>query len=309
MKEIEFRFDAKDGEKIFVRKWLPENEIKCILQISHGMAEHSPRYREFGEYLTQRGIAVYINDHRGHGQTAKSLEEVGFFAPKKGWELVVSDIHELTKIIAKENPNKPVFIFGHSMGSLALRANLMKYENLYYGAIISGTNAKKGALVQVGRTISLLQGFFKGKRKSSKFMTGLSFKGFNTPFKPLKTPFDWLSRDEERNKNYWDDPYCGTVFSNRFFYDMLTMINFINCKKSLENLPKELPLLFISGKMDPVGSFGVEAPIVYNKYKELGVKDIEIKMYENARHEMLNEINRKEVFEDIFNWIEKHIKK
>jgi alpha-beta hydrolase superfamily lysophospholipase len=304
-----FEFTAKDGQKIFVRQWLPDNnEINAIIQVAHGMAEHSGRYTEFAEFFASKGFAVYVNDHRGHGQTAKDLKNVGFLAPNNGWQLVLDDVHQLTQIIKEKHPNKPIFLLGHSFGSMLARAYILEYANDINGVIISGTTGTEGFIVDAGKFLASLQGIFKGKNKPSKLLTGMSFKGYNDPFKPTKTPFDWLSRDEERNKNYWKDPYCGTIFSNRFFYDMLSLIKYINKATNYQKIPQNLPVLFISGTMDPVGEFGKGVKKVYNKFKQKGVQDINLKLYEGGRHEMLNETNRKEVYQDIFDWIGKYIK-
>jgi alpha-beta hydrolase superfamily lysophospholipase len=309
MIEKTFEFEGKQDVQIFVRKWMPETgEIKGILQISHGMQEHSGRYTEFGEFLTKQGYIVYINDHRGHGKTAKKPEDIGILAEKDGWNLVVDDLHKLSKIIKEAYPNSPLFLFGHSFGSFTARTYITRFKDILSGVIISGTNGKSGALVALGKSIASFQGFVKGKTAKTKLLTGMSFKGFNDSFKPTKTPFDWLSKDNARNQNYWDDPLCGVMFSNRFFYDMFSMICYVNSKVAKNNVPTDLPMYIFSGEMDPVGEFGKEVKLVYNNYKELGVKDINLKLYEGGRHEMLNETNRQEVFEDIFNWLEAHKK-
>ncbi|MBN2891834.1 MAG: lysophospholipase [Bacteroidales bacterium] len=305
MNENTFVLKGKNDVEIFVRKWLPEKEeIKGVLQISHGMAEHSNRYREFGEYMTSKGYVVYANDHRGHGQTAKTVEKVGFFGPKDGWKLVVDDVQRLAEKIKEEYPELPHFLFGHSMGSFVARVLITDKSELFNGAIISGTNGKSGFIVSSGIFLAKMQGLLKGKTKSSQLLTDMSFKGYNDPFKPIKTPYDWLSRDYDRNKDYCDDPFCGTVMSNRFFVDMLSMIGFANNKSNMNKISKDLPILLFSGAMDPVGNFGKEVEQVYNIFKNLGVKDINLKLYEGGRHEMLNETNRQEVYEDVFNWLE-----
>ena len=307
MKEIYFDFEADDGKKIFAKKWLPDGKTIAVVQISHGMAEHVERYNEFAQYLSSKNIAVYANDHRGHGKNADP-KKLGFFADKNGWELVVSDVHKLTEIISNENPKIPVFIIGHSMGSMIARAYLIKLrDNLLSGAIISGTSGKSGFIVSSGKFIAKVQGLFKPKWYRSKLMTGISFKGYNDPFKPTKTPFDWLSRDDERNKDYWNDKLCGFACSNRFFYDMLSMLSMVNKNENIKKTSKNIPMFFISGSMDPVGEFGKDVKMIYNKYKEFGVKDIKIKLYEGGRHEMLNETNRQEVFSDLFEWITLHL--
>ena len=310
MIEKTFEFEANQNAQIFVRKWMPETtDIKGVLQIAHGMQEHSKRYTEFGEYMTNKGYVVYINDHRGHGQTAKTIDKLGFFAEKNGWNLIVEDQFILSKKIKEEYPDVPLFLLGHSMGSFIARIYATLYKNEIDGLIISGTNKKPATLLQFGKLMSNAQGLFKGKKAKSFLLTGMSFKGNNDRFKPTKTAFDWLSKDHERNLNYKNDKFCGTIFSNRFFYDMFSMLLYLNSKKSYQETPTDLPLLIFSGSMDPVGDYGKEVKLVYNNYKNIGVKDIKLKLYDEGRHEMLNETNRTEVFEDIFKWLEEHNQK
>lgn len=298
-----FQLQSVDGKDIYVKKWVPQTQAQGIVQIAHGMAEHVERYNDFANFLTQNGFIVYANDHRGHGQTAET-GQLGHFANKNGWKLVITDVRSLSERIKKDNPDLPLFLFGHSMGSLIVRANMMMFDKIADGAIISGTTlGGSPALVAIGKLISSVEGIFSKKSTPSKIMTGLTFKGYNTPFKPTKTKFDWLSSNHERNKNYRDDKYCGFVCSNRFFFDLLSIIKYINKKENINKIPLNMPIYLFAGTMDPVGQFGKDIPIIYNKYKNLGVKNIDIKMYKDGRHEMLNETNRQEVYSDIISWI------
>ena len=311
MQATTFEFESIDGSKIFARRWTPETDetINGVLQISHGMAEHSNRYAQFAEFMTSNGFVVYANDHRGHGKNVDNVDKLGFIAPENGWQLVVEDVFSLNKLIKKENNGLPVFLLGHSFGSVTARASMSKYGKIFDGIILSGTTGTSKLLISAGKIISSLQGLFVGKDKKSKLMDSMSFKDFNNHFKPAKTAFDWLSRDHERNQDYVDDPFCGTVFTNRFFYDMLSMMQYISNKTNLNNLPKDIPIFMISGDRDPVGDFGKGVKMVYNNYKQFGVEDINLKLYKDARHELLNETNRKEIYEDIIKWINEHIKK
>jgi len=305
MRKETFFINSVDGKKIFTMCRLPDKgkNIKAIVQISHGMAEHSARYEEFAEVLTGSGIGVYANDHRGHGRTAGSIENVGFFAEKNGWELVVDDMHLLTKEINKSHPNVPFFLFGHSMGSFLSRDYVTSFGNEVDGLILSGTAADPGPLGYLGIFISKLSGQIFGKRSKSYIMDKLSFVAFNGKFKPNRTRFDWLSRDEEQVDKYIIDPYCGGVFSAGFFYDMLRGIKKIHKKKNIDSVPEFLPMFFISGEKDPVGNNTRGVKKVIDMYVRSGIKNIDFKFYPNARHEILNEINREEVYEDITNWI------
>ncbi len=305
MKKNTFYLTAPDNKEIFIREWLPETDAKAIIQIAHGMAEHSGRYEEFAEYLVSEGFGVYANDHRGHGQTEKDPEKLGYLADENGWQKVLDDLLMITENIRQDHPGIPVILLGHSFGSMLVRSYMIKYGDKTDGYIISGTNETKGLLLAAGKLISGLQGAIKGKKSPSKLMTTMSFGKFNSYFKPNKTEFDWLSRDEERNRNYVDDPFCGTVFSNGFFHDMLDMLDFLN--KNYSKSVTDKPVLMFSGSKDPVGDFGKAVKSVYNKLKQAGVKDLTLKLYEDGRHEMLNETNRKEVYKDITDWITTHI--
>ncbi len=307
-KEHYFEIRSSDEKKIYIKKWSPSIPPKAIIQVVHGMAEHVERYNKFAEFFTKNGLIVYAHDQRGHGKTAEP-GKLGFFAPKKGWKLVIDDVERVSEIIKKENPQLPIFLLGHSMGSLISRAHILKNNIYLNGVIFSGTSGLSGLIIPFGKFIALLQGVFKDKTKPSKLMTNLSFGSYNKPFKPTKTPFDWLSRDDQMNMEYWKDKFCGFTCSNRFFFDLLSIISYINKKTNSLNIPKTLPMFLLSGSMDPVGDFGKDVKKIYNKYRNLGVENIKIKLYEGGRHEMLNETNRNEVYNDIKKWIKENIPK
>ncbi len=308
MKVSTFTYKDKNGAEIFVRKWSPENfKTKATLQIIHGMAEHSGRYNEFAEFLTEEGFVVYANDHKGHGETGKNSNSLGYFAPQNGWLQVLDDVFELSKIIKSENPDKKHFMLGHSMGSFILRSVIAIENGIADGAIVSGTGFKRGFEVSFGKTLAKFHGLLFGKSNPSMFLTKMAFKDFNKKFEPRKTAFDWLSRDYDKNIAYKEDPFCGIIMSNRFFVDVLSLVGFANSEKNMKKVAKDLPMFFVSGTMDPVGDYGKGVEEIYNKYKDLGIKDIKLKLYDEGRHEMLNEINRQEVFEEILLWLEQKL--
>ncbi len=309
MKAQTFTFNSTDGEKIFVYKWLPDSQPWMILNIVHGMAEHAARYEDFARFLTDNGIGVYAMDLRGHGKTAGTMDKFGFFAPKDGWKKVLEDIHSLVKIISHEWKGLPIVMLGHSMGSLFTRAYIAKYPDTLDGAILSGTSGQSGFLVSAGKTIAKLQGIFAGKTKPSKLLNNMTFQDYNKAFRPNKTEFDWLSRDSQQVKKYIDDPWCGGVVSNSFYYDLLSLVQFINRPETYLSTPKEMPILMFSGEKDPVGDFGKGVKKVYDKYLKSGIKNITLKLYPDGRHEMLNEINRKEVYEDVLDWLKTNFQK
>jgi alpha-beta hydrolase superfamily lysophospholipase len=309
MKNDTFSFKAADGAQIFTYRWMPDNasDIKGAVQIAHGMAEHAARYERFADALTKAGYAVYANDHRGHGKTAGSLDKVGYFADELGWEKVVVDMHTLTGIIKKECPKKPFFLFGHSMGSFLSRHYAMHYAGELKGLVLSGTAGDPGALGKIGILVATIEAKIKGEKAKSNLLNKLSFGAFNNAFKPNRTDYDWLSRDNAEVDKYVSDPWCGAVFSAGFFCDLLGGISYINRKENIAKIPKSLPIYIFSGAKDPVGANTKGVTQVYDTLKNAGIGDLTLKFYEDARHETLNEINRNEVFSDVIAWINKHI--
>ena len=309
MKSDTFTFKASDGTQIFTYKWMPDSAsaIKGAIQIAHGMAEHAARYERFADALTKVGYALYANDHRGHGKTAGSLDRVGYFADEKGWEKVVVDMHTLTGIIKKECPKKPFFLFGHSMGSFLSRNYAMRYANELTGLVLSGTGGDPGAIGKIGLFIATIEAKIKGKKAKSNILTKLSFGAFNNAFKPNRTDYDWLSRDNAEVNKYISDPWCGAVCTAGFFCDLLGGIGYINIKENIAKIPKSLPIYIFSGAKDPVGANTKGVSQVCNALKDAGIGDVTLKFYEDARHETLNEINRDEVFNDVIAWLNKHV--
>ncbi|MBA4366887.1 MAG: alpha/beta hydrolase [Desulfobacterium sp.] len=307
MKYTGFKAKMTDGQDIFIHKWESGTSApKAVVQISHGMAEHAARYELFAEKLTGSGYVVYANDHRGHGKTAGSLDNVGFFAENNGWLRVVEDLNEITLIVKESHPGLPVFMFGHSMGSFLLRTYMFLYGNRINGAIISGTAGSPGVLGDIGLLIANLEIKRKGLRGKSTLLHQLSFGGYSKAFKPTRTDFDWLSRDHAEVDKYIDDPFCGTVFTAGFYRDLLWGLKTIHKKENINMIPKNLPILILSGDKDPVGKNGKGVSQVYQSLKKAGAKDIQLSLYPDGRHEMLNETNRHEVYRDVILWLDHH---
>lgn len=304
MIEKTFKIDGLDGHKIFVASWMPENSerLKGVVQINHGMAEHCLRYRDFAKFLTDNGYGVYAHDHRGHGQSLDSNEDIGFFKDKEGWNNVIDEVYKVTEHIKKENKDIDIFVLGHSMGSLITRGYIQKYGDQVKGTIISGTSATKGFLGVAGIAVARLICVTKGNRHKSKLLTDLSFGNFNKQFAPNKTEYDWLSRDEQQVKKYVEDEKCGFMCSSRFYVDLLKGLSNISKKNNILKTPKKLPILFISGDNDPVGDMGKGIRKVTDTYKSLGY-NIKVILYEGARHEIINEINNDKVYNDILDFI------
>jgi alpha-beta hydrolase superfamily lysophospholipase len=303
----EFVFKAHDGKDIHAYRWLPVNEALAVVQIVHGMAEHASRYNDFAEFLNKAGIAVYACDLRGHGTTAGSTGQCGYFADKDGWMRVTSDVQELTLTIKKAHPFKAVFLLGHSMGSFVSRTYIALFGNEINGCILSGTASHPALLLSAAGFIASLQKTFLGKHHPSKLLDKLSFGAYNKNIPNPRTPFDWLSHDPDIVDGYVSDPYCGFICTAGFFSDLFRGLKFINKKINIDKTPQLLPMYFICGAEDPVGNYSAGVIKAFELYKQSGVKDISLKIYDRGRHEMLNETNKEMVYADVLEWIKKHL--
>ena len=310
MKSTEYKLKTHDNLEIQVYEWTPDDQskIKGIVQIAHGMAEHAKRYNDFANFLTDNGFVVFANDHRGHGKTAGDLKSVGFIGNKNGWDKIIADMKTLSNHAREKHVLKPYFIFGHSMGSFLSRKFVMDPGVKIEGAIFSGTTGNPGILGQIGILLTNVMLIFYPKNSDGKLMDKMSFGAYNHAFKPNRTKFDWLSRDNEQVDRYVQDPYCGTVFSIGFFNEMLKGILYISKQKNIVKTPEDLSILLISGDKDQVGKNGKGVIEVYNKYKKAGIKDISMKLFSDARHEILNETNKTEVYEFILDWLKRFVK-
>lgn len=307
MKQSEFRLTGKYDQSIHVSKWISEEKKpKAVVQLAHGMAEHIARYSGFAQKLVDAGYAVFGNDHRGHGKTAESMENIGYFADADGFNVVVEDMKLLTDTIKQEHPGLPVFLFGHSMGSLLSRSYITRYGENLKGVVLSGTAASPGLLGIVAVLLAKIECKIKGRKVPSNFLNSMVFGAFNKPYKPARTDFEWLSRDTEQVDLYVNDPYCGGVFTAGFFFDLFTGLNEMFTAENTNKVPKELPMYIFSGEMDPVGGKkGHMVKKTFETYKNAGIRDIEIKLYPGGRHEMLNETNKEDVYKDIIEWFDK----
>ncbi len=304
-KEYKYRSYSGLGD-IYARAWMPSNpeEVKGIFQITHGMAEHGERYEDFAKFLCQNGYAVYLNDHIGHGKSVSEKAPKGYFGEKSGWISFVEDAHLLTGIAKSEYPDVPLYFFGHSMGSFVARSYIRKYGDEVKKAIIcgtSGSNPATGAGILITKIIAKV----KGSLYLSNFIDNLAFGSYNKKFKPNRTKFDWLTRDEKNVDKYIADPDCGFLFTTRGYIDMFSILADVSKEAWYNSIRKDLPIFLISGSMDPVGNYGKGVTEVCNKLKAAGVKDVSMKLYVDSRHEILNDMDKNTVYNDILNWIEK----
>ncbi|HAU5069829.1 TPA: lysophospholipase [Clostridioides difficile] len=308
MKCTNFTFKGEEDLDIYTYKWEDENikNPKAVVQIAHGMAETAQRYETFAKVLTKNGYIVYINDHRGHGKTAKIIENVGHLAEKEGFRCLVEDMYTLTNIIKKENEDLPIYLFGHSMGSFASQRYIMDYSNNLSGLILCGSNGRQGIILNLAHMIINREIKKYGRRSRSNKINDLIFGG-EIIRRNEKTKFDWLSRDKEQVEKYINDPFCGVVCSCGFFYDLIQGLKEIEDKENLKKVPLDVPIYIISGDKDPIGKNGKGVLRLRDRYIKLGVKDVTCKLYKGGRHELLNEINKEEVFEDVICWLNNKI--
>jgi alpha-beta hydrolase superfamily lysophospholipase len=304
-KSREFSIEGIDNKKIFIRVWDDISNIKGAIQIIHGMAEHSGRYDEFARFLNVNGYIVYADDHRGHGKTEKTKEELGYLG-EDGFNKIVEDENIITNFIKNQYKDIPVHIFAHSFGSFIGQEYITRYSKNINGIILSGSAMQIGLDVKLGAVLTKFQRSFIDEKRQAKIIDRLSFGSFNKKVANPINKFAWLSRDESEVDKYIKDEYCGFISSINFYYTLFNGLNGLYKIDKLKNINKELPILVLSGDMDPVGKYGRSVKKLYNQYKNLGIEKVSIKLYEGARHELLNETNRDEVYEYIVKWIKEN---
>ncbi len=304
-----FRFKADDKKEIFVYRGQPDEgvEVRGVIHIAHGMAEHAARYARLAKELTAAGFVVYANDHRGHGKTAANEGELGFIASEKSFQRAVDDITELIAFEKGQHPGLPVVLFGHSMGSFISQAFLAESGWSLAGAVLSGSAGKPDILATAGKVIARIERARLGPKGKSKLLDKLSFEDFNKPFKPNRTRLDWLSRDNEEVDKYIADPLCGFICSTQVWVDLLDLLA-NNAKPSTRaRVPKELPIYVFAGSEDPVGAQTKSVTELVRGYRAAGVRDVTVRYYPGGRHEMVNETNRDEVTRDLIAWLDAKI--
>lgn len=304
----DFYFQSSTGRtSIHALKCVPDGKPRAVVQIAHGIAEHIDRYRPFMEFLADNGFVAAGNDHLGHGKSIRVPEEQGFFAEKDGWWRVVDDMDKLHDIMSKEYPELPYVLFGHSMGSFLTRTYLIKHPDKYDGVILSGTGHQSPALVLGGNAAASVMAKLNGAMGDGAKLDSLAFGTYLNKIENPRTKFDWLSRDTEQVDKYIADPLCGFVGKIGLYRDMMQGIKFITDKKNIAQMNKEKPVYFMSGDGDPVGDYGKGVVRAYKAFCDAGLHDVFMRLYPGGRHEMLNETNKEQVYQDILNWLNEKI--
>lgn len=295
----EYKLSSKTGRAdIYVQTVEPkESEIKGVIQIAHGMAEHTDRYLEVANYLADNGFAVIMNDHEGHGKSINTQDDLGYFCDKDGNEKIVDDLKTVNDLAREKFPDRKVILWGHSMGSFMARRFTAKYPGAADAAIFCGTAGANPAAA-AGALMANLIKKFKGNNHKSPFLNNLAFGAYNKKFTE-RTGFEWLSVNEENVDKYVADPLCGYLFSAEAYRDLFNLLSSVNNAGWYDAVPKDLPIYLIAGDMDPVGNYGKGVQEVYDKLVASGHKNVKIKLYPGLRHEIHNEKENAEVYADI----------
>jgi alpha-beta hydrolase superfamily lysophospholipase len=306
MKIEEFSLKGKNDLELSCFKIIPDKDILGVIQVFHGMGEHKNRYHYFAKQMAKNGFAVYAHDHRKHGLSVRSKEEVGIFIKEDTWENVIEDCNIVSETIQKELPNIPVIIMGHSMGSVIARKYISTYASVPKMAIIMGTLPP----ISMGRAwlpllLTNIVGFFK-RDKRIPFIAKLLNDPLNKNIKDLRTKFDWLTNNPKEVDKYIKDPLCGYAYSKGFYKEFFNTMIDINKTETIVKT-KDIPLLFISGKDDPVGDYGEGVLKVKELYSENGYNKSTINLVEGNRHEIINEFKKLDTCKYIVDWINKEL--
>ncbi|MEZ3421607.1 MAG: lysophospholipase [Eubacterium sp.] len=304
MKINEYSFKSATGVcTIHGCEYIPDDEVKAVIVIHHGMAEHQERYRGFIEFLTANGIAVFMHDMANHGKSNQNFEETGYFGEKDGYKFLVKDLKTTFDRAKAAYPDKKIIAMGHSMGSFITRCFTAWYADAgFAGAIYMGTGGSNPAAA-AGDILSAFLAKMQGSKHKSKFIDKMTFGTYNKNFEG-RTGFDWLTRDDKIVDRYISDDYCGFLFTVQGMNDLIKLNINANSPEWYNSVPKDIPILVISGEMDPVGNYGAGLREVHTKLLESGHSQAQLKLYEGGRHEILNEINKDEVYADILAFVE-----
>ncbi len=305
MKSESFSFTGTDNLQVHTYVWRPAvRSTKGIVQIAHGMSEHAGRYAPIAETLTANGFAVYANDHRGHGRTAPTPDDLGHLADEDGWTKAVSDLHSLNRAIVEREGDKPIVLLGHSMGSFMTQRYLYTYGETIAGAALSASAKTNEILRKAAAMVARLERLRIGRRGRSGFIHTLSFGAFNKPYRPPRTDFDWLSRDPGEVDKYLADPLCGFVCTAQTWVDFLDGLGDNGRPENLARIDTDKPLYIFSGSEDPVSNRTKDLRPLIDQYRGLGMRNVTERIYPGGRHEIMNESNRDEVLADLVAWLE-----
>lgn len=293
-------------DRIHVCIWMPEKKPKIVVQLTHGMSEYIGRYRELALYLNANGIGVVGHDTLGHGKSASSTSQQGFFAKKNGDKCLVADIARVNSYIRKQYPTSKIVLIGHSMGSFVSRAYLTKYPDKVDAAILMGTGDPHTLKVDAGMAVACFLRILHGDFYRSELIHNLMLESNDRYFFDQECK-SWLTSDQSQADLYYSDSDCGFMFTVSAYIDFFRIIKKLAGKKEAEKISKRLPVLFMTGEDDAIGEFSKGVKRVYKKYKNAGIRDVSIKIYPQMRHELLHEKDKEQIHEDILTWILQHV--
>ncbi|MGQ0619526.1 MAG: lysophospholipase [Panacagrimonas sp.] len=302
---IEFQLKVQEETVAFVRAWLPVEAPRACVQIVHGLSEHGGRYSRFATALNRAGFAVYAQDLPGHGRTARAPDELGHLADRYGWRLALQSIRAVQVEMRERHPGLPILLFGHSMGALLGQDYIVHHGRDLAACVLSATTGNMGPMRSIGLGLMRAEIAWAGPRHRSRVAEELSFKTFNRRFKPTRTAFDWLSRDAEEVDRYLGDPRCGFRASSGLWAELLSAGARLRQPARLARIPRALPILLISGTRDAT-TRGEKGPSALERaYFAAGLSDVTLKLYPDARHELLNDTCREQVTADVVEWLNK----
>ena len=294
---------SDEHTRLYYREYLAEREAVGIVQLVHGIAEHIERYHDFATFLANNGYIVVAHDQLGHGKSAQNRELLGVFSETGGWDKAVQDIRTLYNMTAAKYPGKPYFLFGHSMGSFLVRTYLIRFRDGLDGVMLSGTGQQNPIFISGAKVMCAREVKKHGAPYKSAKLNKIAFGSYNDKFDTVRTAYDWICRDPAVVDKYVSDPLCCFIPSASLLEDMMEGILYISKPKNVARMKKNLPVLFFSGDKDPVGDYGRGVIRAYKSFLRAGMTDVTMKLYHNARHEMLNELNKAEVYQDILSWL------
>ena len=308
MEKQEFSFLSADGKtSIHAAAWIPAVPVRAIVELSHGVSEHILRYEPLASYLTQRGFAVIGHDHLGHGSSVIPGAPRLYLGPPGSWETATRDLDTCRRLARERFGRLPLFLLGHSMGSFLARTYLIRYPGTVDGVILVGTGQMSPAVLAAGSTLARAECRRLGETQISPLVERLAFGPYNKPFSPARTPYDWLSLDPSNVDAYLADPLCGGIPTAGLFRELLNGLRLIRDPRALRNMNLATPVLFLSGAMDPVGGCGRGVQAAFRSFRRAGVRDVSLRLYPQLRHEILNEACREDVYQDLCQWLERHL--
>ena len=306
MKVTDRHFLSADHKNhIHVKIWEPEGNVQGVIQIAHGMIDYIERYTAMAEYFAKKGYVVAGNDHLGHGDSVLTKEDDGYFTEKNASRCVVEDMHKLTAIMKKKYPDVPYFLLGHSMGSFLSRRYITEYGYELNGVLLLGTGNQPDIVVKSGILLAKLVRLIKGERYRSPFLNHLMFGSYNARVVNPVTDKDWVCGNAEVIKEYVADEKCSYLFTVNGYLGLLDTIAYVKKVSNIRKVPRDLPVILAAGTKDPVGGYGRDVKKLFVTYSR-HFYDVELRLYEDCRHELHNELIQEDVFEDLYQWICKH---